>query len=70
MLKNIDETVDRQVFCALREWQGGMHQTLEFKDNVHRTIYEGFIDHLKALKQGAGRLKLAARCKEIARRGL
>ena len=47
-----------------------MHQTLEFKENVHRAIYEGFIDHLKALKQGAGRLKLAARCKEIARKGL
>ena len=37
-----------------------MRQTLEFKENVHRTVYEGFIDHLKALKQGAGRLKLAA----------
>ena len=58
------------MFCALREWQGGVHQTLEFKDNVHRTIYEGFIDHLRVLKQGAGRVKLAARCREIARRGL
>ena len=47
-----------------------MRQTLEFKDNIHRAIYEGFLDHLKALKQGTGRLKLAARCKEIARRGL
>ena len=47
-----------------------MRQTLEFKENVHRAIYEGFIDHVKALKQGAGRLKLAARCKEIARKGL
>ena len=47
-----------------------MRQTLEFKENSHRAIYEGFLDHLKALKQGTGRVKLAARCKEIARRGL
>ena len=70
MLGSSDRTLDLQVFCALREWQDGTHRTLEFKDNIHRTVYEGFIDHLKALKQGAGRLKLAARCKEIARRGL
>ena len=65
-----DGTLHRQVFCALREWRDGTRQTLEFKDNVHRTIYEEFIDHLKTLKQGTGRLKLAARSKEIARRGL
>ena len=43
---------------------------LDFKDSMYRAIYEEFLDHLKVLKHGSERVKIAMKCKAIAREGL
>lgn len=61
-----------QVFCALREWQSGKHETLTFKENIYKPVYEEFSANLQGLMgiTNGGRGQLAARRKAIAREGL
>ena len=61
-----------QVFCALREWEEGEHNAADFTDIKFRIVFMDFLGHLRDLKNSRTRerIRLAARCKEIAREGL
>lgn len=61
-----------QVFCALREWQSGKHESLNFKECIYKSVYEEFKANLQELMgiANVSRGQLAARRKAIAREGL